>query len=48
MKEKPAKTANETKIDGRLISMADEKQWTETGLEIAVVGMAGKFERGKY
>ncbi|WP_434177916.1 beta-ketoacyl synthase N-terminal-like domain-containing protein [Bacillus stercoris] len=23
--------------------MADEKQWTETGLEIAVVGMAGKF-----
>ncbi len=24
--------------------MADEKQWTETGLEIAVVGMAGKFQ----
>lgn len=23
--------------------MADDKQWTETGLEIAVVGMAGKF-----
>ncbi|MBL3648685.1 type I polyketide synthase [Bacillus sp. RHFS10] len=23
--------------------MADEKQWTETGLEIAVIGMAGKF-----